>query len=93
MQYYVPDRPTAVLHAGVVASVATVIMFGSPLASLVCIIILLLIEDAQVKESDNESDQIPGCGLIFGSLVLESDGILVSKFDGTYRWVLTDLYY
>jgi len=45
LQYYVPDRPTAVLHAGVVASVATVIMFGSPLASLVCVIILLLFED------------------------------------------------
>ncbi len=25
--------------------------------------------------------------------VKESDGILVSEFDGTYRWVLTDLYY
>jgi hypothetical protein len=48
---------------------------------------------AQVKESDNESDRIPGCGPTFGSPVLESDGILVSKFDGTYRWVLTDLYY
>ncbi len=34
----------------------------------------------QVKESDNESDRIPGCGPTFGSLVLESDGILVSEF-------------
>ena len=33
--YVVSDRATASLHAGVVASVATVIMFGSPLASLV----------------------------------------------------------
>jgi len=38
-------------------------------------------------------DRIPGCGLTFGSLVLKSDGILLSEFDGTYRWVLTDLYY
>jgi hypothetical protein len=29
----------------------------------------------QVKESDNESDRIPGYGPTFGSLVLESDGI------------------
>ncbi len=29
----------------------------------------------------------------FSSQVKESDGILVSEFDGTYRWVLTDLYY
>jgi hypothetical protein len=48
---------------------------------------------SQVKESDNESDRIPGCGATFKSLVLESDGILVSEFDGTYRWALTDLYY
>ncbi len=40
-----------------------------------------------------KSDRIPGCGPTFGSLVLESDGILVSEFDGTYRWVLIDLYY
>ncbi len=40
-----------------------------------------------------KSDRIPGCGPIFESLVLESDGILVSEFEGTYRWVLTDLYY
>jgi hypothetical protein len=39
-----------------------------------------------------KSDRIPGCGPTFGSLVLESDGILVSEFEGTYRWVLTDLY-
>jgi hypothetical protein len=37
------------------------------------------------------SDRIPGCGPTFGSLVLESDRILVSEFDGTYRWVLTGL--
>jgi hypothetical protein len=62
--------------------------------------------DVQVKESYNESDWdpvgsnqptksdgIPGCGPSFGSLVLESDGILVSEFDGTLRRVLTDLYY
>jgi hypothetical protein len=47
----------------------------------------------QVKKSDNESDRIPGCGPMFGSLVLESDGILVSEFGGALRWVLTDLYY
>jgi len=35
-QYIVTDRTTAVFQAGLVASVATVIMFGSPLASLVC---------------------------------------------------------
>ena len=40
LQYYVADNTTAVHHAGLVASVATVIMFGSPLASLVSIIIL-----------------------------------------------------
>ncbi len=39
----------------------------------------------QVEESDNGSDGIPGCGPTFGSLVLESDGILLSKFNGTYR--------
>jgi len=33
-QYFVPDRETAVFRAGLAASVATVIMFGSPLASL-----------------------------------------------------------
>jgi hypothetical protein len=49
--------------------------------------------ESKVKESDNESDRILGCGPTFGSLVLESDGILVPEFDGTYRWVLTDLYY
>ncbi len=27
----------------------------------------------------------PGCGPTFGSLLLESDRILVSEFDGTYR--------
>ncbi len=48
---------------------------------------------SQIQESDNESDRITGCGPTFGSLVLESDEILVSEFDGTYRWVLTDLYY
>jgi hypothetical protein len=32
-----------------------------------------------------KSDQIPGFGMTFGSLMLE--------FDGTQRWVLTDLYY
>ncbi len=47
----------------------------------------------QVKESDNESDRIPGCEPTFGSLVFEPDGILVSEFDGNYRWVLTDPYY
>jgi hypothetical protein len=35
-QYIVPDRDTAVFRAGLVAAFATVIMFGSPLASLVC---------------------------------------------------------
>jgi hypothetical protein len=40
-----------------------------------------------------KSDRIPGCRPTFVSLVLKSDGILVSEFDGTYRWVLTDLYY
>ncbi len=34
-QYLVPDRETAVFQAGLLASIATVIMFGSPLASLV----------------------------------------------------------
>ena len=34
-QYAVSDRETAVFRAGLLASVATVIMFGSPLASLV----------------------------------------------------------
>jgi hypothetical protein len=38
-QYFVSNRETAVLHAGFIASVATVIMFGSPLASLVCLMI------------------------------------------------------
>ncbi len=32
-----------------------------------------------------KSYRIPGCGPKFGSLVLESDRILVSKFAGTYR--------
>jgi solute carrier family 50 protein (sugar transporter) len=33
LQYFVPNRETAVLRAGLFASVATVIMFGSPLAT------------------------------------------------------------
>ncbi len=37
------------------------------------------------KESDNESDRISGYGPAFGSLVLESDGILLSEFNGTYQ--------
>jgi hypothetical protein len=52
----------------------------------------------QIKESDNGSHWIPigtdrilGFGPTFGSLVLESDRILVSEFDGNYRWVLTGL--
>jgi len=40
-----------------------------------------------------KSDQILGWGLTFGSLLLESDRILVSESDGIYGWVLTDLYY
>jgi hypothetical protein len=40
---------------------------------------------SQVQESDNESDRIPDCGPTFGSLVLGSNEILVSEFDGTYR--------
>ncbi len=36
----------------------------------------IVVKQAQVKESDNESDRIPGCGPTFASLVLEFDGIL-----------------
>lgn len=36
LQYVVPDRRTAAFQAGIIASVVTVIMYGSPLASLVC---------------------------------------------------------
>ncbi len=41
-QYVVSDQATAVFRAGLIASIATVIMFGSPLASLVCVIIYLI---------------------------------------------------
>jgi hypothetical protein len=50
-----------------------------------------ILSDPVESNQPTKFDRILGCGPIFGSLVLGSDGILVSEFDGTYRWLLTDL--
>jgi hypothetical protein len=41
--------------------------------------------DPVESNQPTKSDRIPGCGPTFGSLV--------SEFEETYQWVLTDLYY
>ncbi|CAF1080797.1 unnamed protein product [Adineta ricciae] len=61
--YIVSDRATASLHAGVVASVATVIMFGSPLASL----------KEVVQKQSTESLSLPLC---FANLVVPAEWVL-----------------
>lgn len=62
-QYVVTDRQTAIFQAGVVASVATVIMFGSPLASL---------RDVVQKQS-TESLSLPLC---FANLIVPIEWVL-----------------
>jgi len=62
-QYIVPDRSTAVFHAGLIASVATVIMFGSPLASLRNV----------VQKQSTESLSLPLC---FANLVVPLEWVL-----------------
>jgi len=68
-QFIVSDRETAVFQAGLVASVATVIMFGSPLASL---------RDVMQKQS-TESLSLPLC---FANLIVPIEwalyGILIN---------------
>ena len=46
LRYIVSENSSAIIHAGMIASVATVIMFGSPLASLV-----ILHFDKEIVES------------------------------------------
>ncbi|UJR30381.1 hypothetical protein I4U23_017916 [Adineta vaga] len=60
---FVSDRTTASLHAGLVASVATVIMFGSPLASL----------KEVVKKQSTESLSLPLC---FANLIVPAEWVL-----------------
>ncbi|CAF0891629.1 unnamed protein product [Adineta ricciae] len=61
--YIVSDRATASLHAGVVASFATVIMFGSPLASL----------KEVIQKQSTESLSLPLC---FANLVVPAEWVL-----------------
>ncbi|CAF0995940.1 unnamed protein product [Rotaria sordida] len=62
-QYVVPDRNVAVFRAGLVASFATVIMFGSPLASL---------RDVIQKQS-TEALSLPLC---FANLIVPIEWVL-----------------
>lgn len=63
LQYFLTENSTAIFHGGLIASVATVIMFGSPLASL-----RLVIE----KES-TESLSFPLC---FANLIVPIEWVL-----------------
>ncbi|CAF1501403.1 unnamed protein product [Adineta steineri] len=67
--YIVSDRSTAILHAGLVASVVTVIMYGSPLVSL----------QEVIQKQSTESLSLPLC---FANLVVPAEwvlyGILIS---------------
>jgi hypothetical protein len=55
------------------------------LAGFVCIFFCFLTSEEKTRRIFYHETHV--------SQVKESDGILVSAFDGTYRWVLTDLYY
>jgi len=63
LQYVVSDRKTAAFQAGIVASIATVIMFGSPLASL---------RDVILKQS-TEALSLPLC---FANLIVPIEWVL-----------------
>jgi len=62
-QYFVPNRETAVFRAGLLASIATVIMFGSPLASLRNV----------VQKQSTESLSLPLC---FANLIVPIEWVL-----------------
>jgi len=62
-QYFVSDHSTAIFGAGLVASVATVIMFGSPLASL----------REVVQKQSTESLSLPLC---FANLIVPIEWVL-----------------
>ncbi|CAF2634456.1 unnamed protein product [Rotaria sp. Silwood2] len=62
-KYFVPDHDAAVFRAGLVASVATVIMFGSPLASL----------RAVIQKQSTESLSLPLC---FANLIVPIEWVL-----------------
>lgn len=63
LQSFLEDNQTAKLHAGLIASVATVIMFGSPLASL----------REVVEKQSTESLSFPLC---FANLIVPIEWVL-----------------